>query len=116
MKTNIQNVRGTQDFFNEQIDRFNYVVNVFKKNVGTYNFHEIITPIIEFSNLFERSVGDDSDIIMKELYKFEDRGGNLLALDINDVKVQDVSDIVTLTPSLIFFFETALLSLFFTTL
>lgn len=80
MKTNIQNVRGTQDFFNEQIDRFNYVVNVFKKNVGTYNFHEIITPIIEFSNLFERSVGDDSDIIMKELYKFEDRGGNLLAL------------------------------------
>lgn len=80
MKTNIQNVRGTQDFFGEQMDRFNCVVNVFRKNVGSHNFHEIITPIIEFSNLFERSVGDDSDIVMKEIYKFEDRGGNMIAL------------------------------------
>ena len=36
MKTNIQNVRGTQDFFNEQIDRFNYVVKKLKKNVKVF--------------------------------------------------------------------------------
>lgn len=80
MKLNIQNVRGTQDFFGKDMEKFNFVVDVFKKNVKLFNFHEINTPIIEFSNLFERSVGDDSDIVMKELYKFEDRGGNMLAL------------------------------------
>ena len=80
MKTNFQNVRGTQDLFYDLIDKYNFVVDVAKNVAKTYNFHEIITPIIEESNLFERSVGDGSDIVMKELYKFEDRGGNLLAL------------------------------------
>ena len=80
MKTNFQNVRGTQDFFGKSMEKFNFIVDIFKKNVKSFNFHEINTPILEFSNLFERSVGDDSDIIMKELYKFEDRGGNMLAL------------------------------------
>lgn len=80
MKTTFQNVRGTQDFFGENIKKYNYVINVAKKNTESYNFHEITTPIIEFSNLFERSVGDSSDIVMKELYKFEDKGGNVLAL------------------------------------
>lgn len=80
MKTDFQNVRGTQDFFGKSMEKFNFVVDIFKKNVKSFNFHEINTPILEFSNLFERSVGDDSDIIMKELYKFEDRGGNMLAL------------------------------------
>lgn len=80
MKTNFQNVRGTQDLFYDLMDKYNFVVDVAKNVAKTYNFHEIITPIIEESNLFERSVGDGSDIVMKELYKFEDRGGNLLAL------------------------------------
>lgn len=80
MKTDFQNVRGTQDFFDKSMEKFNFVVDIFKKNVKSFNFHEINTPILEFSNLFERSVGDDSDIIMKELYRFEDRGGNMLAL------------------------------------
>lgn len=80
MKTDFQNVRGTQDFFGKSMEKFNFVVDIFKKNVKSFNFHEINTPILEFSNLFERSVGDDSDIVMKELYKFEDRGGNMLAL------------------------------------
>ena len=80
MKTNFQNVRGMQDLFNEQADKYNLVVNTARQVSETYNFHEIITPIVEESHLFERSVGDGSDIVMKELYKFEDRGGNLLAL------------------------------------
>lgn len=80
MKTTFQNVRGTQDFFGEDVEKYNCVVEIAKRNAKSYNFHEIITPIIEFSNLFERSVGDGSDIVMKELYRFEDRGGNILAL------------------------------------
>ncbi|MDD2839614.1 MAG: histidine--tRNA ligase [Rickettsiales bacterium] len=80
MKTTFQNVRGTQDFLGENIEKYNCVIEIAKRNAKAYNFHEIITPIIEFSNLFERSVGDGSDIVMKELYRFEDRGGNILAL------------------------------------
>lgn len=80
MKTNFQNVRGMQDLFCEQADKFNFIVDIARHISETYNFHEIITPVVEESNLFERSVGDGSDIVMKELYKFEDRGGNLLAL------------------------------------
>ncbi len=80
MKTTFQNVRGTQDFFAKNVDKYNCVIEIARRNVKAYNFHEIITPIIEFSNLFERSVGDGSDIVMKELYKFQDRGDNMLAL------------------------------------
>lgn len=80
MKTNIQNVRGTQDFFNTEVKKFNCVIDIAKQNAKKYNFKEIITPIIEFSNLFERNLGDTSDIVSKEIYKFEDRGGNILAL------------------------------------
>lgn len=80
MKPKYQNVRGTQDFFGEQADKYNFVVETAKKNAAKYNFKEIITPIIEESSLFERSTGDGSDIVLKELYKFEDKGGNLLAL------------------------------------
>lgn len=80
MKSNFQNVKGTQDFFGEQIDKYNFVVDVAKKNAKIYNFKEIATPIIEFSNLFERNVGEGSDIVLKELYKFEDKGGDMLAL------------------------------------
>lgn len=80
MKTNFQNVRGTQDFFNEEVDKYNCVVDIARKNARSYNFHEIITPIIEASELFERNIGDATDIISKEVYKFEDRGGNMLSL------------------------------------
>ncbi|HSQ98114.1 MAG TPA: histidine--tRNA ligase [Rickettsiales bacterium] len=80
MKTTFQNVRGTQDFLGEDSKKYNCVIEIAKRNVKSYNFHEIITPIIEFSNLFERNVGEGSDIVMKELYRFEDRGGNMLAL------------------------------------
>jgi histidyl-tRNA synthetase len=80
MKSNFQNVRGTQDFFGEQSYKYNYIVNVAKKFAKLYNFEEIIPPIIENSNLFERNLGDGSDVILKELYKFEDKGGNMLAL------------------------------------
>ncbi|GMO64096.1 MAG: histidine--tRNA ligase [Rickettsiales bacterium] len=80
MKSNYQGVKGTQDFFGENIDKFNYVVDAAKNVAKFYNFKEIKTPLIEFSNLFERSVGDGSDIVLKELYKFEDKGGEVIAL------------------------------------
>ncbi|MDR0423399.1 MAG: histidine--tRNA ligase [Rickettsiales bacterium] len=80
MRSDFRNVKGTQDFFGDKIDRFNFVIETLKKNAKLFNFKEISTPILEFSNLFERNIGDGSDIILKEIYKFQDRGGDSLAL------------------------------------
>ena len=80
MKSKIQNIRGTQDFFGEKIDKFNYIINTVKNIVKKYNFKEISTPIIENSDLFERNLGDSSDVVLKELYKFQDKSGDMISL------------------------------------
>lgn len=76
----LQPVRGTRDIFNEDIKKFNFIVDVAKKISSLYNFKEIITPIIEFSDVFERNLGDTSDVVSKEIYKFKDRSDNFLSL------------------------------------
>lgn len=76
----MQAVRGTRDIFNEDVKKFNFIVNIAKKISSLYNFKEIITPIIEFSDVFERNLGDTSDVVSKEIYKFKDRSDNFLSL------------------------------------
>ena len=76
----LQPVRGTRDIFNEDIKKFNFIVDIAKKISSLYNFKEIITPIIEFSDVFERNLGDTSDVVSKEIYKFKDRSDNFLSL------------------------------------
>lgn len=80
MSQKIQTVRGTKDLFGDDMDRFNIVVEVAKAVTSLYDFQEISTPIFEFSDVFERNLGDGSDIVMKEVYKFKDRGDNWLTL------------------------------------
>lgn len=75
-----QLVRGTKDLFGEDIKKFNYVTEKLQEIVSRYNFEEIETPIFEFSEVYERNLGETSDIVSKEVYKFEDRGGNYLTL------------------------------------
>lgn len=75
-----QLVRGTKDLFGEDIKKFNYATEKLKEIVTRYNFEEIETPIFEFSEVYERNLGETSDIVSKEVYKFEDRGGNYLTL------------------------------------
>ena len=76
----MQAVRGTRDIFNEDIKKFNFIIDIAKKISSLYNFKEIITPIIEFSDVFERNLGDTSDVVSKEIYKFKDRSDNFLSL------------------------------------
>lgn len=76
----LQTVRGTKDIFGEDIKKFNFIVNVAKKIASLYNFKEIITPIFEFSDIFERNLGDTSDVVSKEIYKFKDKSDNSLSL------------------------------------
>ena len=78
--SNFRLVRGMKDLINDDADRFDFIVSVAKKLAEKYNFQHLTTPIVEYSNLFERNLGDESDIVHKEIYKFEDRGGDMLAL------------------------------------
>tara|TARA_Y100000389_G_scaffold196123_1_gene228509 strand:- start:2684 stop:3925 length:1242 start_codon:yes stop_codon:yes gene_type:complete len=76
----IQNVRGTNDIFGEELQLFNKITKIAKKRSIQHNFQEISTPIFEFSEIFERNLGNSSDIISKEVYKFQDRSENFLTL------------------------------------
>jgi histidyl-tRNA synthetase len=76
----LQQVRGTKDIFGDDIVKYNYVVDMSKKMSKLFNFKEIITPIFEFSEVFERNLGESSDIVMKEIYKFKDKSDNFLSL------------------------------------
>ena len=76
----IQTVRGTYDVYGEQKSKMKKVVATAQSVVEKYGFEEIETPIFEFTEVFSRNLGDTSDIVTKEMYCFEDRGGESLTL------------------------------------
>jgi histidyl-tRNA synthetase len=71
----IKAVRGTRDILPPQSDLWNHVENVARRIFRAYNYHEIRTPIFEETELFARGVGQDTDIVTKEMYTFLDRDG-----------------------------------------
>lgn len=76
----LQPVRGTKDLYADEIKIFNHIVKTAQKRGENFGFEELQTPIFEFSEVFERNLGETSDIISKEVYKFPDRGDNMLTL------------------------------------
>jgi len=79
-KEKLQPVRGTKDLYGQNIIAFNHIVDIARDNAVINGFNEIATPIFEFSEIYERNLGEASDIISKEVYKFPDRGDNFLTL------------------------------------
>lgn len=75
-----QRVRGTQDIFGEDAERFNTVVRIFEQVRKLYRFQRVETPVFEATQVFARSIGETTDIVSKEMYTFEDRGGDSLTL------------------------------------
>ena len=76
----LQNVRGTYDVYGEAKRKAKKVISVGSHIVEKYGFEEIETPIFEFTEVFSRNLGDTSDIVTKEMYCFQDRGGESLTL------------------------------------
>lgn len=76
----LQTVRGTRDIFGEEAQLFREIDNQFAQTAMVYDFQEIETPIFEFTQVFKRSLGDETDIVNKEMYTFEDRSGDSLTL------------------------------------
>jgi len=75
-----QRVRGTQDIWGEDADRFQRVVAAFERVRKLYGFGRVEMPVFESTAVFARSIGETTDIVSKEMYSFEDRGGDSLTL------------------------------------
>lgn len=73
-------VKGTHDVILEEATKYSYVEEVLTKIATLYNYKEFRTPIIESNELFNRSVGESSDIVRKEMYTFLDKGNRLITL------------------------------------
>ena len=80
MSNNILPVKGTHDIFGLEMDKYNFILDKFYKVSAKFNFQSIQTPIIEHQELFSRSVGEDTDIVSKEMYSFVDKGDTTICL------------------------------------
>ncbi len=76
----LQPVRGTRDLLADDFRRMQFVIDTARRIARRYGFEEIATPIFEFTGVFARSMGESSDVVVKEMYSFEDRGGESLTL------------------------------------
>ncbi len=74
--TTLRPLRGTHDLLGEEARRHRYVIDRFHAVAGRYGFAEISTPILEYADVFRRTLGETSDVVTKEMYSFEDRGGD----------------------------------------
>lgn len=73
-------IRGTQDMLGESADRFAHVVETFERVRKLYGFRRIEVPVFEATAVFSRSLGETTDVVSKEMYTFEDRGGDSVTL------------------------------------
>lgn len=72
--------RGTQDILPQDSYRWQYIERTALSVAEDFGFREIRTPVFEHTNLFLRSVGETSDVVQKEMYTFEDKGGRSITL------------------------------------
>ncbi len=75
-----QAIRGTQDIFGAEAEAFAHVVETFERIRKLYRFRRVEMPVFEKTEVFSRSIGETTDVVSKEMYSFEDRGGDSLTL------------------------------------
>jgi histidyl-tRNA synthetase len=80
MNTTPQAIRGTQDIFGAEAEAFAHVVETFERVRKLYRFRRAEMPVFEKTAVFSRSLGETTDVVSKEMYSFEDRGGESLTL------------------------------------
>ena len=78
--TPVQPVRGTQSLLGEDADRLAAVVDAFDRVRRLYGFRRVDVPTIEHTTVFARTIGETTDVVSKEMYSFEDRGGESITL------------------------------------
>ena len=76
----IQPIRGTHDIFGNDLILYKNIENKIENFAEIYDYKQIITPIFEDTNLFKKPLGDTSDVVLKEMYSFQDRNESFLTL------------------------------------
>jgi histidyl-tRNA synthetase len=71
---------GVEDIFPDKIGLWNHIIDSAKTVFRSFNFKEVVLPVMEFTEVFIRGIGDETDIVSKEMFTFEDRGGRSLTL------------------------------------
>jgi histidyl-tRNA synthetase len=79
-KNTPQAIRGTQDIFGPDAEAFAFVVETFERVRRLYRFRRVEMPVFEKTEVFARSLGETTDVVSKEMYSFDDRGGESLTL------------------------------------
>ncbi len=77
---NIQKPKGTMDILPDRVGLWHYIENNIRKTAATYGYGEIRFPTFEVTELFDRGVGDTTDIVQKEMYTFCDKDGRSMSL------------------------------------
>lgn len=72
--------KGTEDLLPQDSYKWQYLESLFAKTAQTYNFKEVRVPTFEHTELFERGVGDTTDVVEKQMYTFNDKGGRSVTL------------------------------------
>ncbi|MFC2048638.1 histidine--tRNA ligase [Elusimicrobiota bacterium] len=76
----IRKVRGIRDIVFPESAKWDEILRISRNLLRSYGYRSIYLPVIEFSNLFSRAIGEDTDIVLKEMYNFKDRKGRDLSL------------------------------------
>jgi len=76
----MQKPKGTKDVLPEEVFKWNYIEGTATMVFENYDYKEIRVPTFEYTELFERGVGDTTDVVQKEMYTFEDKGGRSITL------------------------------------
>ncbi len=72
--------KGTKDVLPSQSYKWQFVEDVARETAKTFNYKEVRTPVFEYTELFQRGVGETTDVVNKEMYTFEDKGGRSITL------------------------------------
>ena len=73
-------LKGMKDRHSDDVKKYDFIVDTAKKVFSKYGFERIITPILEETELFRRSVGDETDVVSKEMYEFKDKGNRSVSM------------------------------------
>lgn len=76
----LQKPKGTKDILPSEIYKWQYIESKVKNIFENYGFKEIRVPVFENTELFQRGVGDTTDVVQKEMYTFDDKGGRSITL------------------------------------
>jgi len=76
----LQPVRGTHDLFGDEARRHLHIADSARRIADLYGYAPAATPIFEFTDVFQRTLGETSDVVTKEMYTFSDKGGDSLTL------------------------------------